>query len=65
MCLMMKKIEPSALKLIRKFYVYVGARLEMENALKILNSDNPREVLDSFHFYERYIGLINNESKFS
>ena len=52
-----------ALKLIRKFYVYVGARLEMENALKILNSDNPREVLDSFHFYERYIGLINNESK--
>ena len=23
-----------ALKLIRKFYVYVGARLEMENALK-------------------------------
>lgn len=52
-----------ALKLIRKFYVYVGARLEMENALKILNSDNPREVLDSFHFYDRYIGLINNESK--
>lgn len=52
-----------ALKLIRKFYVYVGARLEMENALKILNSDNPRKVLDSFHFYDRYIGLINNESK--
>ena len=51
---MMKKMN-RALKLIRKFYVYVGARLEMENALKILNSDNPREVLDSFHFYDRYI----------
>lgn len=52
-----------ALKLIRKFYVYVGARLETENALKILESDNPNETLDSFHFYDRYIGLINNESQ--
>ena len=52
-----------ALQLIRKFYVYVGARLETENALKILESDNPKETLDSFHFYERYIGLINNESQ--
>ncbi|MBQ2832575.1 nicotianamine synthase family protein [Methanobrevibacter sp.] len=50
-----------ALKLIRKFYVYVGARLETENALKILESDNPTETLDSFHFYDRYIGLIENE----
>ena len=25
-----------ALKLIRKFYVYIGARIETENALKIL-----------------------------
>jgi len=50
-----------ALKLIRKFYVYIGARLETENALKILESDNPTETLDSFHFYERYIGLIENE----
>ena len=40
-----------ALKLIRKFYVYIGARLETENALKILESDNPTETLDSFHFY--------------
>ncbi len=52
-----------ALQLIRKFYVYIGARLETENALKILESDNPKETLDSFHFYERYIGLINNESQ--
>ena len=52
-----------ALKLIRKFYVYVGARLETENALKILESENPTETLDSFHFYDRYIGLIENESQ--
>ena len=52
-----------ALNLIRKFYVYVGARLETENALKILESDNPTETLDSFHFYDRYIGLIENESQ--
>jgi hypothetical protein len=52
-----------ALNLIRKFYVYVGARLETENALKILESDNPKETLDSFHFYDRYIGLIENESQ--
>ena len=50
-----------ALQLIRKFYVYIGARLERENAMKILESENPREVLDSFHFYDRYIGLIENE----
>ena len=31
-----------ALQLIRKFYVYIGARLERENAMKILESDNPR-----------------------
>ena len=36
-----------ALQLIRKFYVYIGARLEREK--------------DSFHFYDRYIGLIENE----
>ena len=52
-----------ALKLIRKFYVYIGARLETENAFTILNSPNPKETLDSFHFYDRYIGLIENESQ--
>ncbi|MCF0226133.1 MAG: methyltransferase [Methanobrevibacter sp.] len=52
-----------ALKLIRKFYVYIGARLETENAMKILESDDPKAALDSFHFYDRYIGLINNESQ--
>ncbi len=52
-----------ALKLIRKFYVYVGARLETENARKILESDDPQKTLDSFQFYERYIGLLNNESQ--
>ena len=50
-----------ALQLIRKFYVYIGARLERENAMKILEADDPKAVLDSFHFYDRYIGLIENE----
>ena len=52
-----------ALKLIRKFYVYIGARLETENALKILESEDPKATLDSFQFYERYTGLLNNESQ--
>lgn len=52
-----------ALTLIRKFYVYIGTRLERENALKILESDDPIATLDSFHFYDRYIGLIENESQ--
>ncbi len=54
-----------ALQLIRKFYVYIGARLERENAMKILESDDPKAVLDSFHFYDRYIGLIENEMHFA
>ena len=52
-----------ALKLIRKFYVYVRARLKSENALKILESHDSEKTLDSFHFYDRYIGLVENESK--
>lgn len=52
-----------ALKLIRKFYVYIGARLETENALEILKSENVGETLDSFQFYDRYVGLLNNESQ--
>jgi protein-L-isoaspartate O-methyltransferase len=52
-----------ALKLIRRFYVYIGARLERDNALKILKSDDPMVTLDSFHFHDRYIGLIENESQ--
>lgn len=52
-----------ALKLIRKFYVYIGARLERENALAILEADDSKAELSKFHFYERYINLINNESK--
>lgn len=51
------------LELIRKFYLYMGARLERENALSILESDNPWETLDSFHFFERYEGLLENESQ--
>jgi hypothetical protein len=52
-----------ALKLIRKFYLYIGARLESENAQEIIRSDNPEATLDTFHFYERYEGLLKNESK--
>ncbi len=52
-----------ALKLIRKFYVGLGARLETENAKAILNSDDPWATLESFHFYHRYQGLIKNENQ--
>lgn len=52
-----------ALKLIRKFYLYIGARLETDNANEIINSDDPQATLDTFHFYERYEGLLTNESK--
>lgn len=53
----------NALKFIRKFYVNIGSRLENENANAILESDDPWTTLESFHFYERYIGLIKNENK--
>ena len=53
----------NALKLIRKFYLYIGARLETNNATEIINSDDPQAALDKFHFYERYKGLLTNESK--
>ena len=52
-----------ALQLIRKFYLYIGARLETENAKEIIESDDPKATLDTFHFYERYHGLLTNESK--
>lgn len=52
-----------ALKLIRKFYLYIGARLETSNALEILEADDPEAVLNKFHFYERYEGLLQNESQ--
>ncbi len=52
-----------ALQLIRKFYVYAGSRLETENAKKILESENPEKTLESFTFFDRYEGLIKNESQ--
>ena len=51
------------LKLIRRFYIYVGSRLEKAKELKILKSDNPTETMDSFRFYDKYISLIENESR--
>lgn len=52
-----------ALNLIRKFYLYLGARLETSNAIEIIESDDPKATLDTFHFYKRYHGLLTNESK--
>ena len=53
-----------SLETIRDFYIYIGARLERENAYEIIQGgENAWEVLDTFHFYERYEGLLNNESK--
>ncbi len=51
------------LKLIRKFYVYVGARLETEKAIEMLEADDLDTNLESFEFYDRYVGLLNNESQ--
>lgn len=52
-----------ALTLIRKFYVGLGARLETDNAKSILKSDDPWKTLESFHFYQRYQGLLRNENQ--
>ena len=47
-----------SLETIRDFYIYIGARLERENAYEIIQGgENAWEVLDTFHFYERYEGL--------
>ena len=37
--------------------------IETNNATEIINSDDPQAALDKFHFYERYQGLLTNESK--
>ncbi len=50
-----------ALNKIRKFYVTMGASLERDNALSIINAENPIEKMKEFHFYERYEMLIANE----
>jgi hypothetical protein len=52
-----------ALKTIRSFYVDFGVKIETENAREILKSDDPWHTLESFHFYNRYQGLIRNESQ--
>ena len=52
-----------ALKIIRKFYVVLGTRLETEKAEEILQSDDPWTTMESFHFYDRYKGLIKNENQ--
>ena len=54
----------NSLETIRDFYIYIGARLERENAYEIIEGgENAWEVLDTFHFYERYENLLKNESE--
>jgi hypothetical protein len=50
-----------AMEVIRKFYVNVAERLEIEKAQEILQSDNPWGTLESFYFFDRYKKLIQNE----
>ena len=47
-----------ALQLIRKFYVYIGARMERENAMKILESDDPKAVGAPEYFYMHVRDLV-------
>ena len=50
-----------ALKIIRGFYVAVGARLEMQEAYAILDAAEPWTQVESFHYYGRYPILVGNE----
>jgi hypothetical protein len=50
-----------ALKTIREFYVAIGERLEKQNVYEILDAEEPRIALESFHYYERYPILVGNE----
>jgi hypothetical protein len=51
------------LKTIREFYIGVGLKLETENAVAILDSDDPWDALNSFYFYQRYEKLVQNENR--
>jgi len=53
----------NALETIRRFYVNFGAKIETDNACEILESEDAWNTLESFHFYNRYQGLIRNESQ--
>ncbi len=50
-----------ALKVIRRFYVKLGTRLEAQNAHDIIEFERPWAKLESFHFYDRYTVLVRNE----
>lgn len=54
-----------ALKVIHRFNVKLGLKLETKNARDILNSDDPWATLESFYFYDRYMKLIQNENQFA
>ena len=52
-----------ALKIIRKFYVAAGARLETQNARDILAAEDPWAKIESFHHCDRYVILVRNEAQ--
>ncbi|HXY88833.1 MAG TPA: nicotianamine synthase family protein [Candidatus Acidoferrales bacterium] len=52
-----------ALKIIRKFYVAAGTRLETQNAFDILEAEEPWSKIESFHYYDRYVVLVRNETQ--
>lgn len=51
-----------ALRVIRRFYVNLGMKLEIEKAEEVLASEDPWKTLGSFYFYPRYIELLKNEA---
>jgi len=52
-----------ALKIVRKFYVAAGTRLETQNARDILAAEEPWAKIESFHYYDRYAVLVRNEAQ--
>ena len=51
------------LKLIRRFFFEVGESREMDKAHEVLQSSDPWSTIQSFHFYNRYQKLIQNENQ--
>lgn len=51
------------LKLIRRFFLEVGESREMDKAQEVLQSPDPWLTIRSFHFYKRYLELIQNENQ--
>lgn len=52
-----------ALKVIRVFYVAVERRLKMQNASDILEADDQWKRVKAFHYYDRYLILVDSEAR--